>query len=70
MSNHAGYYEVRVPANNRETCSHCHAMNDIAASRFCWRCGHNAIQPRILCDCSRCYGELEPPLTPSGGPKK
>ncbi len=50
---------IPVPANNRETCSHCHATNDISVSRFCWRCGHNAVQPRILCDCERCYGALE-----------
>jgi hypothetical protein len=43
----------------RVSCSHCHTMNDSAASR-CQSCGHNPTKPRAQCDCPRCKPTARP----------
>lgn len=38
----------------QECCSWCHALNDTSRTRTCWRCGHDATQPRLFCQCRQC----------------
>lgn len=35
------------------SCSWCNSVNSIA-QRYCKTCGHEAIQPRNLCQCAKC----------------